>query len=168
MAAIGQAEVGPGGGGTMTAAEILAALVTVDGPGSGLDADSVDGISGAGMTRIIGFTIDGDGSVLTTGAKKAYVTVPFAGTIVAWTLLADQAGDVVVDVWKDVLANFPPTVADTITAAAKPTLSAASSGTSSTLTGWTTAVAAGDVLEVNVDSVATITKLVLQLKVVPT
>jgi hypothetical protein len=33
------------------------------------------------------------------------------------------------------------------------------------LTGWTTAVAAGDVLRFNVDSVATVTRVVLQLDV---
>lgn len=38
-----------GGSGTMSAAEILAALVTVDGAGSGLDADTLDGTSSAGF-----------------------------------------------------------------------------------------------------------------------
>src|SRR5690349_12375590 len=33
-----------GGGGSMTGAQILAALVAVDGTGSGLDADQVDGV----------------------------------------------------------------------------------------------------------------------------
>jgi len=36
-----------GGGGSMTGAEILAALLTVDGPGSGLNADLLDGLSSA-------------------------------------------------------------------------------------------------------------------------
>jgi len=53
-------------------------------------------------------------------------------------------GDAVIDLWKDTYANFPPTSADTITASARPTLSSAVKGQSSTLTGWTTAVAAGD------------------------
>jgi len=38
---------GGGGGGTMDAASILAALITVDGAGSGLDADLLDGQSSA-------------------------------------------------------------------------------------------------------------------------
>ena len=32
------------------------------------------------------------------------------------------SGSIVIDVWKDTYANFPPIVADTITASAKPTL----------------------------------------------
>jgi lysophospholipase L1-like esterase len=40
---------GGGGGGAMTGAEILAALAPVDGAGSGLDADKLDGISSTGF-----------------------------------------------------------------------------------------------------------------------
>lgn len=40
---------GGGGGGSMTPPEILAALVTVDGAGSGLDADTVDGAHAADL-----------------------------------------------------------------------------------------------------------------------
>ena len=46
----------------------------------------------------------------------------------------------------------PPTVADTITASAKPTLSSATKSEDTTLTGWTTAVTAGDVFGFMVDS----------------
>jgi hypothetical protein len=108
-------------------------------------------------------TFDGGGSALTTGAKKVYIAAPHAGTITDATLLADQSGSIVIDVWKDTYANFPPTVADTITAAAKPTLSAAQKSQDSTLTGWTTAFAEGDVFEFNIDSVVTITKAILTL-----
>jgi hypothetical protein len=40
------------GGGTMTAAEILAALLTVDGAGSGLDADLLDGLNSTAFALI--------------------------------------------------------------------------------------------------------------------
>lgn len=59
-------------GGSMTAAEILAALLTVDGPGSGLDADTLDGTSSAGFVTTGTYTaadvlaklltVDGTGS----------------------------------------------------------------------------------------------------------
>lgn len=112
----------------------------------------------------ITFIIDGGGSAITTG-EKGDITIPFACTINEWTLLADQSGSVVVDIWKDTYANYPPTVADTITASAKPTISAATKGQSSTLTGWTTSIAAGDVLAFNVDSASTVTRVTLSLKV---
>lgn len=117
----------------------------------------------APTTRVLRAALDGGGATLTTGAKKVYITVPVACTITSWRIMADQSGSIVLDIWKDSLANFPPTVADTITAAAKPTLTTATNANSSTLTGWTTALAAGDVLEVNVDSVTSVTKIYLDI-----
>jgi hypothetical protein len=109
-------------------------------------------------------TLDGSGAVLSTGiVARLYLT--HAYTIQQVTLGANAAGSVVVDIWKDVHANYPPTVADTITAAAKPTLSAATTYQDGTLTGWTTAIAAGDWLFFNIDSVATITYLTIVLKI---
>jgi len=107
----------------------------------------------------------GDGSnVLTTGFK-GFIEAPFDFTIEAVTLVADASGSCVIDIWKDTYANFPPTVADTITASAKPTLSSAAKSQDTTLTGWTTSLAAGDVLRFNVDSAATVTRVTVSLKV---
>lgn len=116
------------------------------------------------VTRSIVCVIDGAGSAITTGIK-ADVYVPYACTITAVTMLADQSGSIVVDIWKDTFANYPPTVADSITAAAKPTISAADKSQDTTLTGWTLAIAAGSTLRFNVDSAATITRLHLALTV---
>ncbi len=115
-------------------------------------------------TRSIVLAIDGGGVAISTGVK-ADVYVPYACTITAVTMLADQSGSAVVDIWKDTYANFPPTVADTITASAKPTISAATKSQDTTLTGWTVAVAAGSILRFNVDSASTITRLHLALTV---
>jgi hypothetical protein len=109
------------------------------------------------------FAIDGGGAAISTGIKGD-LEIPFACTITEVELLADQTGSVVVDIWKDSYANFPPTAADTITASAKPTLSSANKSKDSTLPGWTTSVAAGDILRFNVDSVSTITRLAVILK----
>ena len=111
----------------------------------------------------IEFVIDGGGSAITTG-EKGHLEIPFDCTILQASLLADQSGSIVVDIWKDVYANFPPTVADTITASAKPTLSSAQKAQDSTLTGWTTTITAGDVLAFKVDSATTVTRVVLSLK----
>lgn len=94
---------------------------------------------------------DGGSSPITNGVK-GYVPVDFSGTIIGWTLVGDQSGSMVVDVWKDTYTNYPPTVADTITASAKPTISTSLKGKSSTLTGWTTSFSAGDVFGFNIDS----------------
>jgi hypothetical protein len=111
----------------------------------------------------IGITIDGGGSAITTGLK-GFIEIPYACTITRVTMLADQSGSAVVDVWKDTYANYPPTDADTITASAVPTISAATKSQDATLTGWTTSVSAGDIIGFNVDSASTITRLTITLK----
>lgn len=118
----------------------------------------------ASTTRAITLGIDGGGSEITTGIK-ADVSIPYACTITAVTMLADQTGSIVVDIWKDAYANYPPTDADSITASAVPTISSAVKSVDSTLTGWTTSISAGDTLRFNVDSVTSITRLCLVLTV---
>jgi len=136
--------------------------------GTGISvAGQVVSLASAFRVTTLNFVIDGSGSVITTGVKGDMV-VDFACTINSVTLLADVSGSIVVDIWKDSYANFPATVADTITAAAKPTISAATKAQDSTLTGWTTSIAAGDVLRFNVDSAATITRVTVALKVTRT
>ena len=93
------------------------------------------------------------------------IEVGYGATIESATLLAKESGSIVIDIWKDSYANFPPTVADTITAAAKPTLAAAVKSQDNTLSGWTTSITAGDTLRYNVDSVTTCTRVVLSLTV---
>ncbi|MBA7567058.1 hypothetical protein ES708_08758 [subsurface metagenome] len=110
------------------------------------------------------FIIDGGGSAIATG-QKGHLEIPFACTITRVTALADQTGSIVVDIWKDSYANFPPTNADSITSATPPTISAAQKSQDSTLTGWTTAIAAGDILAFNVDSCTTITRVTISLRV---
>ena len=113
------------------------------------------------------FFIDGGGSAITTGVK-GYIRVPFACTIKKATLLADQSGSIKVDIWKDTYANYPPTDADTITGANEPEISAATKDQDTTLSSWTTAVVAGDILGINVDSCSTITFCTVQLEVAKT
>jgi hypothetical protein len=108
--------------------------------------------------------IDGGTGAIGTGIK-CDIRLDFACTILEWTLLADQTGSIVVDIWKDTYANFPPISADYITGSEKPTISSAAKANSTTLAGWTTAISAGDILRFNVDSVTTITKVTLVLKV---
>lgn len=115
----------------------------------------------------IAFTLDGGGSALTTGWKTR-VRVPYSGTILKATVLScDETattGSIVLDVWKDSYANFPPTNADSITASAKPTLSSANKSEDATLTGWTTSFAEGDIFDVEIESVSTLTCAQLLLR----
>jgi hypothetical protein len=122
--------------------------------------DRVQDVALAAIT----FIIDGGGSAITTGIKGD-LEIPFACTIEEVIVLADQTGSIVVDIWKDTYANFPPTDADSITASATPTLSSAIKAQNNTLTGWTTSITAGDILRFNVDSATTVQRVSIILQV---
>lgn len=114
----------------------------------------------ASKTAAIIYVIDGGGSAITTGSK-GFLSVPAGYTITGWTLVADQSGSAVVDVKKSTYAGFPTT--STITGADKPTLSAVQNNQNLSVTLWTTAITAGDILEFNVDSATTVTRLTLTI-----
>lgn len=111
-------------------------------------------------------TIDNNGVAITTGVK-GFRSSPMAGLIVEARMYTDLVGSIVVDIWKDTYVNFPPTVADTITAAAKPTIAAGRTYRDTTLTGWIRQLAAGDIFGFNVDSATTVTRVTLELYVIP-
>lgn len=106
--------------------------------------------------------IDGLGSIPETGVV-ADIIVPYNMTITKWTIISNISGSIVIDLWKDTYANFPPTVTDTVTGSDKPTLSSATKANSTALTGWTTTWTDGDIIRVNIDSVSTVTKIVLTI-----
>lgn len=115
-------------------------------------------------TTALTFCKDNAGTVLDTGILGD-LQVPFAATITGVTVLVDQTGSIVVDVWKDTYANYPPTDADSITASAPPTVSSGTKSVDTTLTGWTTSIAAGDTLRFNIDSVSAVTRVTVIIKV---
>lgn len=144
--------------------------VTVQNLGSGaatdgqvLKADGAGGLAFEDDSVVINFVIDGGGSAITSGLK-GFLEIPFAMTITGWTLLADQSGSIVIDVWKDSYANFPPTNLDSIAGSELPTLSAAQQAQDLSLTTWTTSVSAGDILAFNVDSVATVQRVTVAIR----
>lgn len=129
--------------------------------------DSADDLVYVTPTKAVAIPIGNGVDVISTGVQATEISLPISGVWTKWRLLkAAPAGNVsiVVDLWKDTYANWPPTVADTITASAKPTISAAEKAESSTLTGWTTTFAAGDTLRLNVDSVTSATRVWLYLE----
>jgi len=119
-----------------------------------------------GLTnQSINFLIDGGGSEISTGTK-GYVRVPFNCTITGVTLLSDVTGSIVIDIHKSTYNNFPSN--SSICASALPALSSARKSENTTLTGWTTSITAGDVLQFDVDSISSITKCTLALAVTRT
>ena len=88
---------------------------------------------------------DGGGSDVAVGSA-CEIRMPYAMTISKVTVLGDAAGSISVDVRVDSLANYPPLAGDSIVGASPPQLSGSASSEDSTLSGWTTAIAAGSVL----------------------
>lgn len=105
---------------------------------------------------------------LTTPIADVYITVPFACRIKRVTVLTQGGnGSCVLDIWKDSYANFPPTVGDSITASAKPTISSGNKYQDTTLTGWSKDLALDDIVCVHLESTATFTMIQLNIEVDP-
>jgi hypothetical protein len=141
----------------LSTAETDAAMVLAPDGAGGIEARIPAG------SIVCGF--DGGGSPLTGGATQD-VYIPSARTITNWTLIADQTGDATIGVLVGTLTNLiagSPPVAS-ITAANDPELSGDVGATDSTLAGWTTALAAGDVVRFVLSAVDGVqTKLTLSL-----
>lgn len=116
--------------------------------------DNITALSEKGLLFTFG---DVAGVPLTTGPKGFY-PIPIKLDVTGWDLVADASGSLVIDVWRDTWANFPPTVADTIAGSEKPTLSAQQKNQDLSLSTWTPGIDAGDVLAFNVDSTSGVIK----------
>ena len=153
---------------TATGNATCATCVTSTSPGAGIAhfAGSTQAVTSSAVVaadvatvlkaRAIPFTIGApDGSALTVASTTTdYVTVPFKCTISAYNLLID-AGTITVKFWKVATGTAIPTVSNVINTSGV----GISSGTaihSTTVTDFTTtAVAANDILAMNVTAVAT-------------
>jgi len=116
-------------------------------------------------TGEIAGSFDGGGIVVTVNSN-ATVQINFDGTISSVTMLSDQVGNAVVDVQKATYASYP--TFSSITAAAKPTLTASNKSFDNVLTGWTTTFSTGDIFKFNVNSCSSITKLLCSLNITRT
>ena len=144
-----------GGGGTFSCSNLSTCNITDLSDGSEVKTVSIT------------FIIDGVCATIATG-EKGHLEIPFNCTIQRVTMEADQTGSIIVDIWKDTYANFPPTNADTITSATPPTITTAQKSQDSTLTNWTTSISEGDILAYNVDSCTNITRVTVSLKAIKT
>ena len=149
---------------------------TVAGNGITLTGQNISLNIGTGSTQIasgnhthttsgsLGIVIDGAGSVISAGVK-GYLKIPYDCTITSSEIVANQTGSIIIDIWRDTYANFPPTDADSITASATPTLSSDQKSQDLTLTNWATSLTGGHYLAFNVDSATTVTQATLTLNV---
>ena len=109
----------------------------------------------------IGFDIEGNGSAIAVNSK-GYQTIGFDCMLLQIWIVSkyNETGSVTLDFWKDVLANYPPVDADSITNSNEPAISSAKTLHDSDLSNWSTQILKrGDVLAVNVDANTTFTGL---------
>ena len=114
----------------------------------------------------INYVIDGAGAAITAGTV-GFLEVPFACHVDRWTLLADQHGSVVIDIWRDAYSNYPPTDADSMSGTTNmPAISGTIAAQGTDLSGWgTQGIASGDILAYHVDSCSSIELCTIALKV---
>lgn len=133
----------------------------VVGPLTGLSSIANGSITGSMLAgtvgvRVIGITIDGSGSAPVAGSK-GYVTVPFTGTIAKWYLVSDISGSCIIDVKRS--------ASSIVGAGNLPTLSSTQSGNAAPASWTSVAITKGDIIEFNLNSATTLTRVNLVLEV---
>lgn len=116
---------------------------------SDLPANAIKGAFGVGFFK---------GNSLINITDTATLVMPYSGTITGWEIYECSdtpiSSSIVIDVWKDTYANYPPTIADVITGSEKPTLVSAIKNQDLNLTTWNTSFVAGDIFKFKVNSVS--------------
>lgn len=110
------------------------------GGAAGSDKGSFGAVADASVTGLIG-----------------YITIPYNGTITGWQVIGDISGSCTFDVWKQ-SAGVIPTIANSIVGTEKPSLLAQQINSDLSLTTWTTAVTAGDIVAIVLDNASTLSK----------
>ena len=120
------------------------------------------GAAGTGSTIVRGAVFSGGGSAVVAPTADVSLVIPAAGTIQKVVVLTTGGpGSAVIDIRKTSYASFP--TATSICASALPTLSSATEYQDSTLTGWTTALAANDILLFHLSSASTFTSITISV-----
>ena len=115
----------------------------------------------ADLTRTVNYVID-SGSLPMQVGDKGKLTIDVTGVIENIRVLADQTGDIVLDIGKASFADYPNF--NSITAAQRVQLSNSNKYFDDVLNNWTTTITAGDILRVDVISVNNIRRLLISLK----
>jgi len=149
----------------------LVPVITVAANGriSSVSTTAVSGGGGAatGNSEIV-FVIDGGGSVISTGLRGS-LEIPFNCNVVSWTILTDQNGTIGMNVYNENYSTWGSTLPRTNEISFGVPISITSSASKNNYTLITpTAIAASNILSYNVQTVSTITRASICLKVTKT
>lgn len=107
--------------------------------------------------------VRGSGQIVTP-VNDVDIYIPEALEIRQAVILTEGGpGSCVIDVWKAPYGSFPPTDSDSITGGNEPEISGGTKYSDPTLSGWTTSLAAGDVVRFHLDSSSTFTRISVYL-----
>lgn len=145
--------------GTVSGGASDAADVAYDNATSGLAAVQVQAAIDELAAEVA--AASSDGGILITGGSEDLNDALSTGfavkgicaadyTITGWELWVSPLGSLQLDIKKSTFGTIPPT--SSIVASAPPSVTAASTNSSTTLTGWTTTIARSDALSVSVTS----------------
>ena len=115
----------------------------------------------ADLTRTVNYVIDSGSLPMQTG-DKGKLTIDVTGVIENIRVLADQTGDIVLDIGKASFADYPNF--NSITAGQRVQLTNTNKYFDDVLNNWTTTITAGDILRFDVISVNNIRRILISLK----
>jgi hypothetical protein len=115
----------------------------------------------ADLTRTINYVID-SGSIAMLSGNKGSVTLDVSGVIESLVILADQQGDLTLDIKKSNYSTFPTFTS--IVGGVYPQMTNSRKVRDDNLTGWDTILVAGDILTFDVIAVNNINRFLVSLK----
>lgn len=129
-----------------------------------LPAASVGAGGAVRITGGFGYSISSGSSLDISPGIKGFISVPYNMTVTEWTIIADQAGSAILDLWVSPYSTSLPDASDSITGSAKPEISGSNTARSSNLTGWKKALKAGDLIVFYIDSISGIKNMSFNLR----
>ncbi|MCK5012225.1 MAG: hypothetical protein KAS66_00235 [Candidatus Omnitrophica bacterium] len=156
-------------GGSSQASQILTETSGFDEVLSSLDTNvqaALQTINDAGLNKgVIIFPFYDGGNILATGEyAHLEITIPYGIDIYEAQILGDQTGSIVIELWADSYANYPPTVADKITATDPPTVTSAIKSKDTDVSSWDHAQPADTKIRPNIVSNTAFTDVKLIIK----
>jgi hypothetical protein len=118
------------------------------------------------QSYIVGATWSGGGNSVIAPSDDISVVCKASGTIKSATVLTiGGIGSCQVGVWKAPYGSYPPTVANSITGGALPTILSGIKYQDAGLAGWSKAVTAGDVITFHLASSSVFTNIHIELTI---
>ena len=114
----------------------------------------------ASLNSSLAITVDNGTSAVTTG-NKTFITIPYNCTITGWSLLSDTSGNLSITISTSTVGTFPTLT--TISGVTPPELSNSQVASNYSLTDWSTALTAGEILVATVTGTPTVNLATLTL-----